>query len=91
MKPFTQWFDAAGHFVSAPFQDMLASAVPMIAAADPAAAARNQKKAVEKVDDGKTMDEKWASLLAESGGLDAEEGVSSAVPAAKGKRRAKKA
>jgi signal peptidase complex subunit 2 len=72
---------------------MLASHVPMIAAADPKAAERKKKKVVEKVDDGKSMEEKWASLLAESEGVDgnADEAVSTATPAAKGKRRAKKA
>jgi len=66
-KPFTQWFDAAGHFHSAPFQAMLASSVPIIAAADPQAAARNKKKDVEKVDDGKSMEESKEDLVAYHG------------------------
>lgn len=29
-RPFSQWFDASGRFVAAPFQEMLASQVPVI-------------------------------------------------------------
>ncbi|KAK0632526.1 microsomal signal peptidase 25 kDa subunit-domain-containing protein [Immersiella caudata] len=34
-KPFTEWFDATGHFVAAPFQSVLATAVPAVGKADP--------------------------------------------------------
>jgi len=34
-KPFTQWFDSAGHFVALPFQQLFASQVPVIGKADP--------------------------------------------------------
>lgn len=34
-KSFTEWFDAAGHFIVPPFQSMLAISVPLIATADP--------------------------------------------------------
>ncbi|KAK8089075.1 signal peptidase complex subunit SPC2 [Apiospora hydei] len=34
-KSFTEWFDAAGHFIVPPFQSMLATSVPLIATADP--------------------------------------------------------
>jgi hypothetical protein len=34
-RPFMQWFDAAGHFVVLPFQQMFAGEVPMIGKADP--------------------------------------------------------
>ncbi|KAL2019496.1 hypothetical protein VTK56DRAFT_9612 [Thermocarpiscus australiensis] len=34
-RSFTEWFDAAGHFVAAPFQSMLASSVPVIGRLDP--------------------------------------------------------
>lgn len=79
--------------MSAPFQDMLALSVPLIATLDPQAGLRTKKEPdAEQLDDGKTMDEKWASLLAESEGLDGSVGaISSATPASKGKRRAKKA
>ena len=33
--PFTKWFDADGHFVAAPFQQWLASEIPVIGQADP--------------------------------------------------------
>lgn len=33
--PFTQWFTADGYFVAKPFQQWLASEVPVIGAADP--------------------------------------------------------
>ncbi|KAK7951442.1 Signal peptidase complex subunit SPC2 [Apiospora aurea] len=45
-KSFTEWFDAAGHFIVPPFQSMLATSVPLIATADPkrvAAAATAQE------------------------------------------------
>ncbi|KAJ4295670.1 hypothetical protein N0V88_004372 [Collariella sp. IMI 366227] len=34
-RAFTEWFDQAGHFVAAPFQSVLATAVPVIGRADP--------------------------------------------------------
>ena len=34
-RAFTEWFDGAGHFVAAPLQTVLASAVPVIGRADP--------------------------------------------------------
>lgn len=34
-RSFTEWFDSAGHFISLPFQIMLATSVPVIAKADP--------------------------------------------------------
>ncbi|OAA60979.1 Signal peptidase complex subunit 2 [Niveomyces insectorum RCEF 264] len=34
-RAFADWFDSAGHFVAAPFQTILASAVPVIGQADP--------------------------------------------------------
>ena len=33
--PFTQWFTSDGYFVAKPFQQWLASEVPVIGAADP--------------------------------------------------------
>jgi hypothetical protein len=43
-RAFTEWFDAAGHFVAAPFQTVLASAVPVIGRLDP-------KRVVSSTDD----------------------------------------
>ena len=72
-----------------PFQQMFASNVPVIGVADPDRVVEEKKK-VAKVDDGKTIDEKWAALLAESSGDVL--GDSSALPTpSKGKKRAKKA
>ncbi|OIW35457.1 hypothetical protein CONLIGDRAFT_627520 [Coniochaeta ligniaria NRRL 30616] len=34
-RPFTEWFDAAGHFVPAPFQTVLATAIPVVGKLDP--------------------------------------------------------
>lgn len=34
-KEFAGWFDEVGYFVAAPFQEMLASAVPAIGKQDP--------------------------------------------------------
>jgi signal peptidase complex subunit 2 len=102
--PFSEWFDAAGHFVTTPFQEMLATKSPIIGAADPkrvasAKAAKAQaRKEKYAVDDGKTLDDKWASLLAESSGVTADVSEDSGVEAkttstsgGKAKRRGKKA
>ncbi|KAL3417581.1 microsomal signal peptidase 25 kDa subunit [Phlyctema vagabunda] len=68
-RPFAQWFDAKGSFVSKPFQQMFASNVEAVGMLD-------QKNIVRGTDEGKkvvtvapstaSLDEKWASLLAES-------------------------
>jgi signal peptidase complex subunit 2 len=34
-RPFTEWFNEAGFFVPAPFQELLASNVPVVGKADP--------------------------------------------------------
>ncbi|KAB5580910.1 microsomal signal peptidase 25 kDa subunit-domain-containing protein [Coniochaeta sp. 2T2.1] len=34
-RPFNTWFDGAGHFVPAPFQTMLATAIPAVGKLDP--------------------------------------------------------
>jgi len=46
-RPFTQWFDAAGHFVPLHFQQMFAGEVPMIGKADPTNAVVAGKKVVQ--------------------------------------------
>ncbi|GAB1311320.1 Signal peptidase complex subunit 2 [Madurella fahalii] len=48
-RAFTEWFNAAGHFVAPPFQTVLASAVPVIGKLDPkrvASAAEGKDDAV---------------------------------------------
>ncbi|KAK8056276.1 hypothetical protein PG993_001503 [Apiospora rasikravindrae] len=62
-KSFTEWFDAAGHFIVPPFQSMLATSVPLIATADPkrgAAAATAQ----EPTSDFVNMDQDVLNALA---------------------------
>jgi len=67
VKPFAEWFDEKGHFIAKPFQQMLASNVAILGKLDPKnVVSEKKKKVVETVDDGKTMDEKWASLLEDS-------------------------
>ncbi|KAM7193709.1 signal peptidase complex subunit SPC2 [Rhypophila sp. PSN 637] len=39
IRPFTEWFNAAGHFVVAPFQGMLAQSISVVGKADPKRAA----------------------------------------------------
>lgn len=103
-QSFAKWFDAAGHFIATPFQELLATKSSLIGAADPkrvesAKAAKAQaRKEKYVVDDGKTMDDKWASLLNESSGIKLDVGEDSGVeakttatPSGRGKRRAKKA
>ncbi len=34
-RSFTEWFDTKGHFVAKPFQELFASAVPIIGKVDP--------------------------------------------------------
>ncbi|RFU34360.1 hypothetical protein B7463_g1959, partial [Scytalidium lignicola] len=96
-KSFTQWFDAKGNFVALPFQQMFATAVPVIAAADPGrATVKGKEKKVEAVEGtGASMEDKWNSLLAESvepesksSGLAA---ASTTTPSKSAKKRGKKA
>jgi signal peptidase complex subunit 2 len=92
-KPFTQWFDKAGHFVVLPFQQMVASSVKIVGEADPAKVVEGKKKVV-RVEEGesKSMDQKWANLLAESSGVSLDD-LGETTPAAtpSRKKRGKKA
>ncbi|KAH6670612.1 putative signal peptidase complex subunit SPC2 [Halenospora varia] len=90
-REFREWFDSQGHFHSKPFQQMLAQSVEVIGKADPKNAVKEGEKPKPVVEDNRTMDEKWASLLAESEGADATNGSSTATPAKGGKKRGKKA
>jgi signal peptidase complex subunit 2 len=88
-KAFSGWFDAAGHFVTRSFQQMLATNVEVIGQVDPknvVVAAKKEK--VDEVEDNRSMDDKWASLLAESETLEA---VTSGTPVKSAKKRGKKA
>ncbi|EKD17522.1 uncharacterized protein L3040_006638 [Drepanopeziza brunnea f. sp. 'multigermtubi'] len=87
-KPFTKWFDKQGSFVALPFQQMLATGIEVVGMADPGKVVLPEKKVASVEGEGqeKSMDDKWASLLAESSGVSVEE----ATPT-KGKKRSKKA
>jgi signal peptidase complex subunit 2 len=92
-KPFTQWFDKAGHFVALPFQQIVASNVKVVGVADPGKVVDGTKKVVRVEEgDSKSMDQKWASLLAESSGVGLDD-ISGASPGATPgrKKRGKKA
>jgi signal peptidase complex subunit 2 len=90
-KPFMEWFDKKGHFVSTPFQQIFATNVKIVGEADPKRVVEEKKKIVieKPVDDGRSMDDKWASLLEESSGV--AEAETTATPGKGTKRRAKKA
>jgi signal peptidase complex subunit 2 len=90
-KPFNVWFDKAGHFVTLPFQQMLATGVKIVGEADPTKVVEKKKEA--KVEEkSKSMDDKWASLLAESSGVSLDDVAASpaATPGGR-KKRGKKA
>ena len=87
-KSFTGWFDKAGHFVTLPFQQMFASNVSLIGEADPGRVVAAKKKTV-RIEDGKSSDEKWAALLAESS-VDLDGSGSSTATPGKAKKRGKK-
>jgi signal peptidase complex subunit 2 len=91
-KPFNLWFDKAGHFVALPFQQMLASGVKLVGEADPTKVLEGKKKEKKVVESNMSMDDKWASLLAESSGVDLDDMAASpaATPGGK-KKRGKKA
>ncbi len=74
-----------------PFQQIFASNIPLIGAADPRKVVEEKKKKVINVgdSDGKTMDEKWASLLAESSGVSLDD-LARTTPSKGGKKRSKK-
>jgi signal peptidase complex subunit 2 len=93
-KGFNGWFDKKGGFVVLPFQQMFASAVEVIGKADPGKVVVKEKKKTEEGEVGKSMEDKWASLLAESSGItldDLDTSSSTATPSKGGKKRGKKA
>lgn len=92
-KPFTQWFDKAGHFVVLPFQQMLASNISLVGNADPSKVVEDKKKQkkVKEGEENKSMDEKWASLLAESSGVSLDSLADVAKETPSRKKRGKKA
>lgn len=92
-KPFTHWFDRQGHFIALPFQQMFASNVKVVGQADPKKVVAEKKKVINAEGANKTMDEKWASLLAESSGVNLDDlrgGGAAGTGSVKGKKRSKK-
>lgn len=88
-KPFSKWFDKQGRFVVLPFQQMVATGVEVVGRLDPAKVVEKKEKPARVEDANKTMDDKWASLLAESEGVGSGAGGEEATP--RTKRRGKKA
>ncbi|KUI57877.1 Signal peptidase complex subunit SPC2 [Cytospora mali] len=82
-RSFTEWFDAAGHFVVTPFQMMLASTVPAIGNADPKRA--NVQEAVGP----QYTDEELTAMLAAAGATPEDANASTTGSSTKkgGKRR----
>ncbi|SPN97775.1 related to signal peptidase 18 KD subunit [Cephalotrichum gorgonifer] len=87
-RSFADWFDEQGRFVTVPFQQMLASAVPLIGVADP-------KRVVSEKDSAAQIDERGAGALEGASPevleaiLEASRGVSSGAEEKKGGRRRK--
>ena len=86
-RPFTQWFDAAGHFVALPFQQMFAAEVPIIGKADPTKAVKVEGKIVQTTPDVKGMQQALDSIRATGASLD--ENKTSATPRKGTKNRRK--
>ncbi|KAG9235033.1 putative signal peptidase complex subunit SPC2 [Amylocarpus encephaloides] len=90
-KAFSNWFDVRGHFCAKPFQQILASGVEVLGRVDPKNVVREERVFEKEQEvDGRTMDDKWASLLAESAGGEVA-AETSATPGKSAKRRNKKA
>jgi len=54
--PFTRWFTADGQFIAKPFQQWLASTVPVIGQADSASASRKSVQQVPNTSNGSAAD-----------------------------------
>ncbi|RDW60227.1 microsomal signal peptidase subunit [Coleophoma crateriformis] len=83
-REFRKWFDAKGNMVAQPFQQLWASNVECIGMVDQKNIVRTKeegKKTIEVAGKDASMDEKWASLLAESQpgvtGVETESGTAS--------------
>ncbi|POS85498.1 hypothetical protein EPUL_002127 [Erysiphe pulchra] len=74
-KPFNEWFNKAGYFVPLSFQQMLASNVPLIGAADPVrvistVAEKNPESKINEKLKEKSIDGDQSIPFAESSGVD---------------------
>ena len=78
-RPFSAWFDEQGRLVPLPFQQMLATSIPLIGAADP--------KRVESAKSGGGLEGASPEML--DAILEASKGTTSGADAQKGGRRRK--
>ncbi|KAK7744861.1 hypothetical protein SLS53_003094 [Cytospora paraplurivora] len=85
-RSFTEWFDAAGHFVVTPFQTVLASTVPVIGNLDPKRANVQQEEAASGP---QYTEEELTALLAAAGATPEDANAATSGSSAKkgGKRR----
>jgi signal peptidase complex subunit 2 len=85
-----QWFDAAGHFVALPFQQMFAGEVPMIGKADPTKAVLVDGKVLQTMATSQGLQPAVDGIaLGRGTGASVSEIDSSATPRKSGKNRKK--
>ncbi|KAK0628466.1 microsomal signal peptidase 25 kDa subunit-domain-containing protein [Bombardia bombarda] len=94
-RPFTEWFDGAGHFVAAPFQAMLASSIPVVGRLDPkrVAAAATETSSFESKYSAEILQalenaESAAEVISTATSVDAA-ATTTGTPAKKGGKRRK--
>ncbi len=89
-RPFMQWFDAAGHFVALPFQQIFAGEVPMIGQADPTRAIALDGKLMQETATSQRLQPAVDGIAAVRGtGASVGETDNSATPRKSGKSRKK--
>ncbi|KAI1807318.1 SPC25-domain-containing protein [Daldinia bambusicola] len=88
-RPFTEWFDVQGHFIARPFQSMFATAVPLVAKADP----KRVEPAAPAVPDFLSADADVLDAIAASqaASASAATGAEAAAPASGKKSKRRKA
>jgi signal peptidase complex subunit 2 len=85
-----QWFDAAGHFVALPFQQMFAGEVPVISKADPTKAIAIGGKVVQTTPGSQGVQQAMDGRAGGRGtGASVSEVDSGATPRKSGKSRKK--
>ncbi|KAK3335647.1 microsomal signal peptidase 25 kDa subunit-domain-containing protein [Cercophora scortea] len=82
VRPFTDWFDGAGHFVAGPFQSMIAGAIPVVGKLDPK---RATAAVVEETSSSSGYTAEMLEALSSASAAEA----SGAEPAKKGGKRRK--
>ncbi|KAK0655574.1 microsomal signal peptidase 25 kDa subunit-domain-containing protein [Cercophora newfieldiana] len=88
-RPFTEWFDAAGHFVAAPFQSVLATGIPAVGRADPKRVMRADDKVKVEVGGTEYTPEMLAMLASSMQGAGVEASGAEPKSGKKGERRRK--